>query len=88
MNDDAAIPPRLKVVTGHAPLARFMAECSDEPVRETPRVRAIPSPYAFSPVHPVWSWKGREVIIVETRHLRHEVFDATTLPTAPAERNP
>lgn len=80
MNDT---PPHLmKVVIGYAPLARFMAECSDEPTRETPRIRSIPSPYASSPTHTVWAWEGREVIIVETKHLRHEVFDAAALPTA------
>jgi hypothetical protein len=65
---------RIKVVTGYAAHARFLAEVSEEPIGTIDRRPEIPSPYAFSPDHPVWNWNGVQVIVVETRHRRYEVF--------------
>ncbi len=66
---------RIKVVTGYAAHARFMAELVEEPIGEIPRDPAIPSPFAYSPVHVVWQRGEQRVVIVETRHARHEVFE-------------
>jgi hypothetical protein len=66
---------RIKIVTGHAAHARFLAEVSEEPIGTIDRRPEIPSPHAYSPNHPVWDWNGVPVIIVETRHRRYEVFE-------------
>lgn len=71
---------RIKVITGYAAHARFLAECEDEeflihPVGTIPRQSQIPSPYRYSPTHDVLGWNGRKVVIVETRHRRYEVFE-------------
>lgn len=66
---------RIKTIRSHAGLGRFMAECSEEPVAEVPRISNIRSPYAFGPTHPAWDWKGRKVIVVETAHRQYEVFE-------------
>jgi hypothetical protein len=64
---------RIKVVTGHAAMARVWAEISEEPIGEIPR-QPIPSPYSFSSTHYVYLMGGRPVIVVETRHMRNEIF--------------
>ena len=69
-----ATTTKVKTITGYAPLARFYAELSEQPIGSIPRVPEIPSPYAYSPVHLVSDWRGVPVIIVETRHRRYEVF--------------
>jgi|SRR6185503_19045374 len=77
---------KIKTITGHAAYFRFNCELSDEPVGYIPRQADIPSPYSYSPVHPVWLWSkpnknpftfGEDfrVICVETRHSRHEIFE-------------
>ena len=63
---------RLKVVRGHAGMARFCAELGRD-LGYIPR-QDIPSPYAYSPTHIVSDWQGQPVIVVETAHRRHEVF--------------
>jgi len=65
---------RLKVVTGHQPLARFYMDVG-EYIGFIPRQKDIPSPYAYSPTHIVSLWKGTPIIIVETKHRRHVVFE-------------
>jgi len=65
---------RIKVVTGYAAYARFLAEVSEDPIGTIDRRSEIPSPYAFSQDHPVWDWNGVQIIVVETRHRRYEVF--------------
>ena len=71
---------RVKVVNGHSGMARFCAElgkCVGYVARC--QVEDIPSPYAYSPVKPVYLWDGKKVITFETKHLRHEVFDVEDL---------
>jgi len=70
------IGKRVRVLSGYAAHARFQSELALDFLGEIPR-EAIPSPYAFSPVHVVYSWLGKPVIIVETRHRRYEVFEVT-----------
>ena len=65
---------RVNVVKGYTGLARFYAELG-KCLGYIPRQSYIPSPYAFSPTHIVFARDESAVIIVETRHLRHEVFE-------------
>ena len=74
---------RLRVVTGYAPLARFLAtldgaETGPDDVGTVlgtiPRQPSIPSPYAYSPDHTVYSLHGQPIIRVETAHRRYEIF--------------
>ncbi len=66
---------RVKVVTGHTALSRFMSEFSDEPIGYIPRQSQIPSPHSFSPVEVVYDWGGRSVFVHEVRHMRYEVYE-------------
>lgn len=74
---------RVKVITSHVGLARFLSEVSEEPIGEIPRREDIPSPYSYSPSWPVWQWGERRIIWSETRHKRYEVFDVSGLPVLP-----
>jgi len=67
---------RLKAINSHAGIGRFYAECGDH-VGEIPR-QDIPSPYAYSPVHPVFLYKGKPVIVVEVKHKTYAVFSVPT----------
>lgn len=73
---------RIKVITGYAPLARFLAEMEEGYVGEIPRV--IPTPYSYSQTHVVMNWQGTPVIVAETRHRRYEVFQVEG-PISPLE---
>jgi hypothetical protein len=65
---------RIKRITSHAGHARYLASVKMTS-RRIPRVREIPSPYAYSPDHTLYiDDKGREVFIVETMHKRYDVF--------------
>mgnify|MGYP001564311083 CR=1 FL=1 len=64
----------IRVVIGHRPIGRVMAEFSEKVVGTIPKQSQIPSPYSYSPTHPVWEWHGLPVIIVETKHRRYEIF--------------
>ena len=64
---------RVKVITGYTKDAQWHYEA--EPTKRTiPRQADIPSPYSYSPDHVVYEWRGMDVIHVETRHRRYEVF--------------
>jgi hypothetical protein len=66
---------RIKVLTGYAQHARFLAETTDmERAYEVPTCPDIPSPYAFSATKHVMAYKGFAVVVYETRHRRYEVF--------------
>jgi hypothetical protein len=67
---------RIKVITSHAGLARWLAETSEEPIGFLARadVADIPSPYAYSPTKAIYDWNGRAVVWFETKHKRYEVF--------------
>ncbi len=68
---------RVKRITSHAGHARYLATLKDTDVR-IPRVREIPSPYAFSPDHTVYlDERGRAIFIVETAHKTYDVFLAS-----------
>jgi len=65
---------RIKVLPSHAAHARWPR---GKLVGYIPRQSQIPSPYAFSPSHPVYETaKEGRWFIVETRHRRYEVFEA------------
>lgn len=70
--------PQLKTITSHSGLARwYHNEASPEPVGYIARhhMEHIPSPYAYSPTHIVHGYKGKNVIVKETRHKRYEVHE-------------
>jgi len=77
---------RIKVITGHAAHARFLAAVSEEPIGTIDRRPEIPSPYCFSSDHQVWDLDGAPIIIVETQHRRFEVFRVDGNITPPIER--
>lgn len=70
---------KLRTIVGHAAHARYLAGLSPEPLGWIPRVAEIPSPYAYSPEHVVWSLPAKAlragwgVFWVETKH-RHYTF--------------
>lgn len=66
---------RIKTITSHAGYARWLAEVREEPVREIPRIKEIPSPYASSPTDTVLRWGTKDVVVREVRHKRYEVFE-------------
>jgi len=63
---------RIKVINGYTADARFFAETGKH-VGYIPRT--IGSPYAYSPTHIVYDWKGKPCIHVEVKHRRYEVFE-------------
>jgi hypothetical protein len=64
---------RVKRITSHAGIARYLADC--EQVGYIPRDRSIPSPYAYSPTHTLYlDSRERLVFIVETAHRQYDVF--------------
>jgi hypothetical protein len=94
MTNELTTVKRIKRITSHVGLSRYMASL-DTTMWVTPRIAAIPSPYAYSPTHIVYREnyenKGmygsfsRNVIIVETKHKQYDVFDASNLPLQLAE---
>ncbi len=69
----------LKVIIGYAALARFYAGALGEIV-EDGYVRRLPivTPYAYTPVHQVYLWNRKKVVILETKHRRYEVIEVPT----------
>jgi hypothetical protein len=85
-----AEPHRVKRITSHVGLGRYMANdlVGEEGVAtivgEIPRI--VRAAYAYSPEHPVFeTHAGKKVFIVETSHKRYDVFEVPSkLPiTAP-----
>ena len=65
---------RIKRINSHAGHARFLATVQTTSKR-IPRIKEIPSPYAYSPDHTLFlDDKGRHVFIVETAHKQYDVF--------------
>jgi len=80
---------QIKRITSHVGVSRFYAECDGgadgvDIIGSIPRQRQIPSPYRFSPTHPVYSHRGRPVIVVETAHKVYDVFRVAG-PIGPVE---
>jgi hypothetical protein len=68
---------RIKRINSHVGLSRYLDTTRDTN-QVTPRVREIPSPYAYSPTHTVYQdTEDRLVIVVETAHKRYDVFDVS-----------
>ena len=66
---------RIKRITSHVGHARYLATVADTNL-EIPRVKEIPSPYAYSPTHTLYQdEQGRKVFIVETKHKTYDVFE-------------
>lgn len=67
---------RIKTITSHSGLARFLAETVETP-NYLARVQTlhIPSPYRYSPTVDVLRWRGKDVAWFETRHRRYEVYE-------------
>lgn len=68
---------RIKTITSHVGLSRWLGETADEPIAWLARVQVedIPSPYVYSPSVQILDWNGKPVIYFETRHKRYEVFE-------------
>jgi hypothetical protein len=67
--------PRIKVIGGATQFARFLAE-ADEEYEEQPRDDGHPDRYSYSPTATVYTWRGKRVIVCETRQNRYEAFKA------------
>ena len=66
---------RIKRIPSHSGKFRYMETLQDTG-EGIPRIKEIPSPYAYSPEHTVYRTPdGREVFIVETRHKTYDVFE-------------
>ena len=79
---------KIKTITSHAGLARFLDECDGGCNTETPAVsgagylprnvtKHIPSPYRSGPTVALERWNNRIVCWFETRHKRYEVYAVT-----------
>jgi hypothetical protein len=70
---------KIKTINSCAGYARWLSETSEEPIAYLARVQVeeIPSPYAYSPVKPVYEWNGKRVISFETRHRHYEVYEVS-----------
>ena len=67
----------IKTIRSYSGLAQWIAEASEEPVAWLARsqVADIPSPYAYSPVKAIFTWKGKQVVTFETSHRKYQVFE-------------
>ncbi len=66
---------RIKRIPSHVGLSRYMDTLQDTG-KGIPKMKEIPSPYAYSPEHTVYRTQdGREVFIVETKHKTYDVFE-------------
>jgi hypothetical protein len=66
----------IKTLRSHVDHARFLAQCSAEPVGQIPCQADIPSPYRFSPTWLVYEHFNTPcVVIVETAHRKFQVFE-------------
>jgi hypothetical protein len=68
---------KVKTISSHVGVFRYLRECYSRHVGYIPRQREIRSPYAWGPTHIIWKHKttGRYVFIVETSHKRYEVYE-------------
>ncbi len=70
--------PRVLRLSGHAAHARYLATVASRPAGYIPKQRDIPSPFAYSPCHTVYTDPTRgAVIVVETAQRRYDVFAVT-----------
>ena len=69
---------RVKRIRSHTGHARFLAECSEEPIGHIARRDDIPSPYAYSPDWPVWDHPTRGPVLI--RETSHRCFDVFSVP--------
>lgn len=70
---------KVKTITSHAGHARFLAECSEEPLGYIPTPWEIPSPYAYSASTVVWLHypTARRIFIKESTHRHYTVYQLT-----------
>ena len=68
---------RIKIIKSHKGLAIWLSKTSDEPIGYLARcqVEEIPSPYAYSPSKPIYTWGDKQVVWFETSHKHYEVFE-------------
>jgi hypothetical protein len=66
---------RVKRVVGYAAHARINYE-----LRDAGYIRRMPirEPYAYSPTHRVYEYKGKHVIVCETSHRTYDLFQVPT----------
>lgn len=72
---------KIKTITSHVGLSRFLDECEGDGshVGYLPRnvAKHIPSPYRSSPTIALERWNGRVIAWFETRHKHYEVYAVT-----------
>jgi hypothetical protein len=76
---------RIAVIRGYAADARHYAEAGEN-LGYIPKQKHIPAPYAYSPTHRVYEWKGNKVIHVEVKHRQYEIYDVSDLMIFPKEK--
>lgn len=64
---------RVKVINGYTALSNWINFEAKQTGKTIARTN-LPSPYSYSPTHIVYSYKNQDVILVETRHRRYEVY--------------
>jgi hypothetical protein len=78
---------KLKTINSHAGLARFLGECSADPIGYVPRQPDIPSPYSYSAAWSVWEWAGKAIIWSEVKHKTYCVYEVPRLAVRKRERD-
>lgn len=63
---------KIKTIRGYTALARFLAN-AEMTTEET--TCPFKSPYAHSLTHPVYNHQGRKIIILETAHIKYDVYE-------------
>lgn len=64
----------IKKLISYAAVGRFHAEVGDR-IAETPRRPEIRSPYAYSPLWSVYSYKSKPVVLIETSHRNFVIYE-------------
>lgn len=71
----------VKTIPSHVGKSRFYDECDTDRDGDTLIVgyvknpSHIPSPYSYSPSRTVYRWKGKDVVVLETKHKNYEVIE-------------
>jgi len=70
---------KIRRITSYVGLSRFYAECDGgadgvDIIGSIPRQPDIPSPYAYSPTKPVYSYQGKPIVVYETAHKVYDIY--------------
>jgi len=80
-------PKKLKTITSHSGLARFLAETDpEEPIGRIKRF--LGEPYSWGPTVIVYKWKGKNIFIQEPKHKYYVVYEVPSeLAIMPVEED-